>query len=62
MYTKLSNRTTYEQQYKKEIPSVVLESPFHRVCTKTLIALLRYLNLTLSLFYLFFGKLRNIYM
>ena len=62
MYTKLSNRTTYEQQYKKEIPSVVLESPFHRVCTKTLTASLRYLNLTLSLFYLFFGKFRNIYM
>ena len=33
---------------------------FSLVCTKALTALLRYLNLTLSLFYLFFGKFWNI--
>ena len=28
MYTKLSNYTPYERKYKKETPSVELESPF----------------------------------
>jgi len=29
MYTKLSNYAPYKRQYKKETPSVELESPFH---------------------------------
>ena len=62
MYTKLSNYTPYKRQYKKKRLRLCIGVSFSLVCTKTLTALLRYLNLTLSLFYLFFGKLRNIYM